>query len=98
MSTIHHHLAAVLVATFALAAPAQAQQAAGASAPMAGSMMSSDCAKSQAKHDHGAEKGTPRSQSKSGPCMTATAASAPTAAASSSKKLKHDHAKTHKTM
>lgn len=93
MSKIHH-LVAVLFSTLALAASAQAQQPMGASAPMPG-----DCAKPQAKHDHGAEKGTPRSLSKAGPCKTVTVASEPAVAASASrKKPTHDHAKTHKTM
>jgi hypothetical protein len=98
MITIHRHLAAVLFASLALVASAQAQQPMGASSPMAGSMKAGDCAKPVARHDHGAEKGTSRSQQKAGPCM-ANGASAPAAAASSAKrKPAHDHGKTHKTM
>jgi hypothetical protein len=98
MSTIHHKLAAVLFASLALAASVQAQQPMDASSPMAGNMKAGDCAKPAGRHDHGAEKGTPRSQHKSAPCM-ANGASAPAAAAPSAKrKPAHDHGKTHKTM
>jgi hypothetical protein len=94
MSTFRTLLASVLFASAALSATAQTQPTAGASAPMGGAMMSQDCAKPMAKHDHGAEKGTPRPMSKSGRCAAGTAASAPEGAASTAqaKKLpKHNH-------
>jgi hypothetical protein len=62
--------------------------------PMSGAMMSHDCAKPMAKHDHGAEKGTPRATSKSGPCAAGAMTMAPEGAASAApaKKLpKHNH-------
>lgn len=99
MSTTRTLFASILFTLFAMSASAQAQPTSAASMPMAGTMLQDDCAKPKAKHDHGAEKGTPRSTSKSGPCVAAGSAAAPNAAASSPKKqLKHDHAKTHKTM
>ncbi|GAP39044.1 hypothetical protein ISF6_0757 [Piscinibacter sakaiensis] len=57
-------------------------------------MMSHDCAKPMAKHDHGAERGTPRSAPKSGPCAPGMGAMAPegSASAAPAKKLpKHNH-------
>jgi hypothetical protein len=94
MSTIRTLLASFLFASVALSAAAQTQPAASASMPMGGAMMSNDCAKPMAKHDHGAEKGTPRPMSKSGPCAAGAAATAQEGAASTaqSKKLpKHNH-------
>lgn len=94
MTTIRTLLASVLFASVALSAAAQAQPAATASAPMGGSMMSTDCAKPMAKHDHGAEKGTPRPMAKTGPCAAGAAPMAPEGAASTAqtKKLpKHNH-------
>lgn len=97
MRTMHHHFIAVLFTSLALAASAHAQPSAGASSPMAGGMQAGDCAKPQARHDHGAEKGSPRPLQKTGPCK-AEGAAAPAAASSAKKKPAHDHAKTHKTM
>ncbi len=94
MTTIHSLFVSALFASAALAASAQTPPAASASMPMGGAMMSHDCAKPMAKHDHGAEKGTPRSTAKSGPCMAGAGATAPDAAASAApaKKLpKHNH-------
>jgi len=94
MTTIRTLLASVLFASVALSAAAQTQPAAAASAPMGGAMMSMDCAKPMAKHDHGAEKGTPRSMAKPGPCTAGASAMAPEGAASAAqtKKLpKHNH-------
>ncbi|MEI2677427.1 MAG: hypothetical protein V9G29_05930 [Burkholderiaceae bacterium] len=94
MTTIRTLFVSALFASAALAASAQTQPAASASMPMGGGMMAHDCAKPMAKHDHGAERGTPRSTAKSGPCMAAAAAMAPEAAASAApaKKLpKHNH-------
>lgn len=94
MSTFRTLFVSALLATVALAASAQTQPAAGASMPMGGDMMSHDCAKPMAKHDHGAEKGTPRSMAKSGPCRAGATAMAPEGAASTApaKKLpKHNH-------
>jgi len=94
MTAIRTLFVSVLFASAALAASAQTQPAASASMPMGGAMMSHDCAKPMAKHDHGADKGTPRATAKSGPCMAGAAATAPEAAASTApaKKLpKHNH-------
>ncbi len=94
MTTIRTFFVSVLFATAALAVSAQTQPAAGASMPMGGAMMSQDCAKPMAKHDHGAEKGTPRPMAKSGACAAGAAATAPEGAASTAqtKKLpKHNH-------
>jgi putative alpha-1,2-mannosidase len=59
-------------------------------APAAAASASTDCAKPMARHDHGAEKGTP-SPKAAAPCGAA-AASKKTAKA----KTGHDHAKIHK--
>ncbi|MDO9286447.1 MAG: hypothetical protein Q7U26_16245 [Aquabacterium sp.] len=94
MNTIRTLFASALFASAALAASAQTQPAASASMPMGGVMMSYDCAKPMAKHDHGAEKGTPRAMPKSGPCAVGATATAPEGAASAApaKKLpKHNH-------
>jgi hypothetical protein len=94
MSTIRTLFVSALFASAALAASAQTPPAAGASMPMGCAMMSHDCAKPMAKHDHGAERGTPRSASKSAPCAAGMAAMAPEGAASAApaKKLpKHNH-------
>lgn len=88
-----------LVASLAMllsvpAANAQQPAAPAASAAQAEHMMK-DCAKPKAKHDHGAEKGTPTPM-KAMPCeASADAASVP---ARAKKKPTHDHSKVHKTM
>ena len=56
MTTIRTLFVSALFASAALAATAQTQPAASASMPMGGAMVSHDCAKPMAKHDHGAEK------------------------------------------
>ena len=79
----------------ALSTAAVAQQApVPASAPDAGaaSTMPHDCVKPMARHDHGAEKGTPTPMS-SGCPMAASASSARAKA-----KPGHDHSKFHKLM
>ena len=80
MSTFRTLFVSALFASAALAASAQTPPAASASMPMGGAMMSHDCAKPMAKHDHGAERGTPRSAPKSGPCAPGMGAMAPTIA------------------
>ncbi len=95
MTTIRILFAVAFATSVAFAATAQAQSAPAASAPMmSGNTMPHDCAKPMAKHDHGAEKGTPRPMSMTGPCAAGAAASAPEGAASAAKtkKLpKHNH-------
>ena len=94
MTTIRTLFVSALFAAAALAASAQTPPAASASMPMGGAMMSHDCAKPMAKHDHGAEKGTPRPMAKTGPCAAGAAPMAPEGAASTAqtKKLpKHNH-------
>lgn len=81
---------AFLVTSIALSAAAQDRPAAPAPAPMASASMPQDCAKTMARHDHGAERNAPRAKSAAGPCAPGAAASAPKA------KLRHDHAKFHK--
>lgn len=56
MTAIRTLIASTLFASAALAASAQPQPTAGASMPIGDAMMSHDCAKPMAKHDHGAEK------------------------------------------
>lgn len=100
MTTIRTLSAAFFLAAVALTASAQTPPADGASMPMMGGeakAMPHDCAKGVAKHDHGAERGSPRA--KSADCGPASAAAAPEAAASGAKAKKpHDHAKFHKNM
>ena len=94
MSTFRTLFVSALFASAALAASAQTPPTASASMPMGGAMMSHDCAKPMAKHDHGAERGTPRSAPKSGPCAPGMGAMAPegSASAAPAKKLpKHNH-------
>jgi len=69
MTTIRTLFVSALFASAALAASAQTQAAASASMPMVGAMVSHDCAKPMAKHDHAAEKGMPRPMAKSSPCL-----------------------------
>jgi hypothetical protein len=90
MTTIRILSAALFVASIALTATAQAQTGAAASAPMAGAATSADCPKPMAKHDHGADKGTPHPVSMSAPCAPTTSASAP------KRGSRHDHAKFNK--
>ena len=91
MTTIRNLLASILLTSISLAASAQTPAAPAASMPMpmTGNMMSKDCAgKPTARHDHGAERNTPRAKSATaGPCGAAPSAS------SSANKKKHDHAK-----
>jgi hypothetical protein len=92
MSMIRNLFASLLVTSVAFGASVQAQPAPTASMPMGDHMKSTDCAKPMAKHDHGAEKGTP--SPKSGPCAAGTMATAPEGAASTApaRKLpKHNH-------
>lgn len=82
--------------TFALALSVAAvaqERPAAASPPVAAPSTPSDCAKPIARHDHGAEKGTP-SPKAAMPCAATPAASATKTKAISG----HDHAKFHKQM
>ena len=75
----------IALCRLALTGIAQAQSA--VAPPSESASMPHDCAKPMAKHSHAAEKGTPVTTSKSGPC-------APVASATTKKdKTKHDHAK-----
>lgn len=99
MTTTRNLSAAIFATLIVLTSTAQAQVSPAASMPMAGTAMPKDCAKPTAKHDHGAEKGTPSPKSMSGPCAPVAAAAIPADAASTpKKKLNHDHSKAHKTM
>ena len=85
MNTIRILTSSFFVASLALTGIAQAQSA--VAPPSESASMPHDCAKPMAKHSHAAEKGTPVTTSKSGPC-------APVASATTKKdKTKHDHAK-----
>lgn len=99
MSTIRTLSAAFFLATMALTASAQTTPAAGGSMPMGGEAMAMphDCKMGIAKHDHGAERGSPRA--KSADCGSTAATASPDAAASGAKSnQKHDHSKFHKNM
>jgi hypothetical protein len=99
MTTFRVLSAAIFATSMALAGAAQAQPAPAASMPMAGASTPQDCAKPMAKHDHGAEKGTPSAKTMAAPCAPMSAAPKPADAASTPKKLgNHDHAKMHKSM
>ena len=74
MTTIHNISAAILACAFGLTVTVQAQPAAAGAVPMAGATLKQDCARPVAKHDHGAEKGTPSPKTMSGPCTPADAA------------------------
>jgi hypothetical protein len=75
-----------------LSTAAIAQDSAGApAAPVTAPSASTDCAKPTARHDHGAEKGTPSPKAMV-PCGAESAAPAKKAKA----KTGHDHAKFHK--
>ncbi len=103
------HLLSFALVVAASAVPAVAQQNAAlapmpamtASMPMSMPMpMHEDCAKAPMKrHDHGAERGVPTSETTGSnamamPCPAAGAASAISTA--TKPKLRHDHAKFHK--
>jgi len=104
MTTIRTLAISFVLATAALSASAQSQPAASASMPMSGNAMPMmdnamphDCGKAIAKHDHGADRGTPSMQAKAAPCGPIAGAPTPAAAASAAKKQpRHDHAKFHK--
>lgn len=84
-----------LAVALMLSAAAVAQDGPGpTTAPVApaAASMPQDCTKAMARHDHGAEKGTPAP--KSGACPMATGASPAKAKA----KMGHDHARFHKLM
>jgi hypothetical protein len=85
MTTLRFLSLALIVSSFAVTAAAQQRPADPASASVP-----HDCAKPMARHDHGAERGSPRPGSMSGPCSPAPGASAPKA------KPLHDHATFHK--
>jgi hypothetical protein len=95
MTALCKSIAVALVTSIAIAATAQTPSAPAAPAPMmGGNTMAHDCAKPAAKHDHGAERGTPRPMSTSKPCEARMTAAVPTGAASAAKvkkPLKHDH-------
>ncbi len=72
------------------AAPAPAEAASAALMPM-------DCGKQMARHDHGAEKGTPMPMSAK--CAMASDAPADASAPKKTESIKgHDHARFHKLM
>lgn len=93
MITVRNFLFTAFFFAMSLSMAAQAQPTPSASGPSASVMMSQGCSKPMAKHDHGADKGTPRPMAKSGPCTAASASSADGAASSATaKKLpKHNH-------
>lgn len=92
------HLACA-IALSALALPA-AYAADPVDAPPtqpAAAAMPMDCAK-MARHDHGAERGTPTPTMSAGCPMATAAAPAKTSAQARPKKAGHDHARVHKLM
>jgi hypothetical protein len=89
--SVFHVFPLAVVLTLSAAAIAQ-ESPAPAAAPAAAASMPHDCAKSMARHDHGAEKGTPTPMA--GGCPVATSASPAKAKA----KQGHDHSKFHKLM
>ncbi len=98
MSTIRTSFAITAIFAAALSTAVQAQPAPTAPASAAAPKQQ-ECGKTMARHDHGAEKGTPRPSTMAMPCAAKEAASAPDASASApKKKLKHDHSTFHKTM
>ena len=95
MTRIRLLSAACFMAT--LAAGTMAQSAPAASMPIAGHMVARDCGKPLARHDHGAERGSPSPKAKAVPCEpSATAAPPSTAASAPGKRPKHDHGRFHK--
>lgn len=85
--------AASVATTFATTAAAQPQAAAAATPAASSAMSPKDCARPMARHDHGAERGSPTPRARPAGCPPETAASA-----SAPRKLKpvHDHGKIHK--
>lgn len=75
------------------AATPAATPAAAPAAPVAAPKQ--DCARPIARHDHGAERGTPSARARAATCPPEGASSG---AAPRSIKPTHDHGKTHKTM
>jgi hypothetical protein len=75
MTTLRILSIALIASSLAMTAGAQQRPADSASSPMAAAMQD-DCAKPMARHDHGAEKGTPTPRAKSKPCAPAATASA----------------------
>lgn len=89
MTTSH---IAVLAFAISLSTVALAQEGAGIpAAPVAAASASTGCAKPMARHDHGAEKGTPSPKAMA-PCGAESTAPATKVKA----KTGHDHAKFHK--
>lgn len=85
-------------AAMALTAAAHAQPSAPASATVADSDPTKACNLAKAKHDHGAERGTPSAKAMAAAaCARAAGTSSAAEAASTPKKrLNHDHGKFHK--
>ena len=99
MTTTRMLSTAICATLIELTSTVQAQPAPAASMPMASNAMPKDCAKPMARHDHGAEKGTPSAKTMSANCAQAAAATMPADAASTPKqKPIHNHSKVHKTM
>jgi hypothetical protein len=78
--------AVLLYAGAVMAQPSSADAASG----VPGGKTAPDCSKAMARHDHGAERGTPNARS--APCAAAPAS----AAKSKAKVRRHDHARFHK--
>lgn len=97
MTTIAMLCTAFLAGTLAVGATAQTAPSTAASMPMAGAAMPRDCGKPLARHDHGAERGSPAPKAKTAPCEQGAGAAKPAQAASApSKRPKHDHGRFHK--
>jgi hypothetical protein len=92
MSAFHVFPLAVALVMSAAAVAQEAPAPAPAPARAAAPSMPQGCAKAMARHDHGAEKGTPTPMS--GGCAMA----ADSSPVKSKAKRGHDHAKSHKLM
>jgi hypothetical protein len=84
--TLAFSCAFLLCAGAVMAQPSSADPASGVPA----GKMARDCSKAMARHDHGAERGTPIASSV--PCAAAPASGAK----SKAKVRRHDHARFHK--
>lgn len=81
----------IIALAFAISLSSAALAQDGPAAPAAASSASTDCAKPMARHDHGAEKGTPSPKAMA-PCGAESASPAKKVKA----KAGHDHGKFHK--
>lgn len=95
--SIRHLAFVIAISAFALPAAHAAEPGDATPAQPAAAATPMGCAKI-ARHDHGAERGTPAPMMSAGCPMAAEAAAGKTSTRAKPKKAGHDHARVHKLM